>query len=81
MFGGVFREDVAQQCGFRTPVLPERERRTLPGIWLAAAYSGATVTAPGFALHVKEERAGMEASSARKSAVISGELFTQWFGN
>ena len=81
MFGGAFREDVAQQCGARAPVSPYREERTHLGLWLTEVGPGATVAVPGFASHAKEERAGTEASTAHKNAAISGKLFAKWFGN
>ena len=81
MFGGVFREDAAQQCGFRIPVSPSREKGTCSGLWLTAADLDATVTAPGFAPRVREEAAGVETSAVHEAAVILGKLFAKWFGN
>ena len=81
MFGGVFREDAAQQCGFRAPVSSSQEEGTRSGLWLTVVDPDATVAAPGFAAHVKEGAAGVEASAAHANAVISGKLFAKWFGN
>ena len=81
MFGGVFREDVAQQCGFRTPVSSYREKGTYSGLRLAVVDPEATTAVPGVVSHVKEEAVGLEASSVRANAAISGKLFAKWFGN
>ena len=81
MFGGAFREDVVQQCGLRTPVSTSRERHTRSGLWLTVVDPDATVTAPGFASHAKEEAACVEALAAHSDAVILGKLFVKWFGN
>ena len=81
MFGGAFREDVAQLCGFRMPVSPKRQKRTFSGLWLTVVDRDATVAAPGFAPHVEEEAVGVEASTAHSNAVILGNLFAKWFGN
>ena len=58
MFGGVYREDVAQQYGYRTPVSLRRERGTRTGLWSAVADPDATVTVPGVALYEKDAAAG-----------------------
>ena len=81
MFGGVFREDVAQPCGFRMPVTPSREKGAYSGLWLTAADPDAAVTARGFASRVKGGAAGVETSAVRANAVILGKLFAKWFGN
>ena len=81
MFGGVFHEDVARQRGFRIPVSSRQEWGTQSGLWLAVVDPDAAVTAPGVAPHVKEEAAGLEASTVRANAAIFGKLFAKWFGN
>ena len=81
MFGGAFREDVAQQRGFRTPVPPSREKRTRSGLGLTVVDPDATATVPDFASRAKEEAAGVEASTAHSNAVILGKLFAKWVGN
>ena len=81
MFRGAYREDVAQQCGFRMPVSPGREKRTHSGLRLTAAYPDAAAAAPGFVSHAKEGRGGIEASTVHTNAVILGKLFVQRFGN
>ena len=80
-FGGVFREDVAQQCGFRLPISPSREKGVHSGFWLTVVGPGATASAPDFAPRVKGEAAGVEASAARANAGFLGKLFAKWFGN
>ena len=81
MFGGVFREDAAQKCGFRTPVSSRRGVGTHSGLWLTAVDPDAAATAPGVAPHVKGEAAGVEASTVCANAVISGKLSVKWPGN
>ena len=81
MVGGVFREDVGQQRGFRMPVSLHQEKGTHSGLWLAVVDLDATAAAPGVDSHEKEEAAGLEASSVRANAVILGKLFVKWFGN
>ena len=80
-FGSVFREDVAQQCGFGTPVSSGREKRTRPGLWLTVVDPDATATASGFASHVEGGAAGVEASTAHSNAAVLGKSFAKWLGN
>ena len=58
MFGGVYREDVAQQYGYRTPVSLRRERGTRSGLRSAVADPDATLAAPGVASYEKDAAAG-----------------------
>ena len=81
MFGGVFREDAAQQRGFWTPVSSSQKKGTRSGLWLAVLDPDATVAVPGAVSRVKEEAAGLEASSLRANAALSGKLFAMWSGN
>ena len=80
-FGGLFCEEVAQQCGFRTPASSPQEKGDHSGLWLAVVDPDAAVAVPGVVLRAKEEAAGLESSSARASAVISGKLFAEWSGD
>ena len=81
MFGGAFREDVAQRYGFRMPVSSRREKGAHSGLWLAVVDPDATATVPDFTSRAKEEAAGVEASAAHSNAVILGKLFAKWVGN
>ena len=81
MFRGAFREDVAQQRGFRMPVSSNQEKGTRSGLRLTVVDPDATVTGPGVASHAKEEAAGIESSTVHANAVILGKLFAKWSGN
>ena len=75
MFEGDFREEVAQQCGYRMPAAPDYEGGTNSGLWLAAADPGATVTAPGVAPSVAGKVIGGGRSEAQNNASLLGRVF------
>ena len=81
MFGGLFRENAAQQRGFRMPALSFQETGNRSGLLLAAAGNDAAATAPGMVGQAKGEAEGRDSASVRSNAGILGKLFAKWFGN
>ena len=66
MFGGAFREDVAQQFGYRAPASSRQESGIHSGLRLAAVDPDAAVSAPGVASYEKmQQRAARPRMSVR----------------
>ena len=77
VFGGLFREEVAQQCGFRAPSSSFQAKGKHSGLRLAVVDPDAAATAPGVVVRAEEEAAGLESSSVLADAAISGMLFAR----
>ena len=74
MFGGEFREEVAKQCGYRTPAASDWAEGTNSGLRSAAPDPDAAVTAPGVAPSIAEKVIGAGRSEAQNDASLLGKV-------
>ena len=80
MFEGALQQEVAQQCGYRTPSSSYREEGTNSGMWLAVADPGATVTVPGVAPDAETDEATGR-SQVKANALLLGKVFASRLSN
>ena len=80
MFGGVLREDVAQQRGHRLPAASDFEEGKNSGFWLAIADPGATVTVPAVAPQSAVNVIGAGRFQVKENAVLLGKVLATRLG-
>ena len=81
MFEGEFREEVAQQRGYRMLVASDYEEGANSDLWLVVADPDATVTYPGVAPPIAENVVGAGRPEVQNNASLLGAVVVTRFGD